>query len=308
MKSFARAFTLIELLVVIAIIAILAAILFPVFASAKTAAKKTASLSNVKQMGAGAHIYLTDSDDTYMPAVGYWPVATGGKGWMWRYWHDVPADWRTTNPTYVTFAMGSAINNTAIYRKNQQILELAGGFGSFKPFTAAFYTATSRNKKDGLAYNGLLMHYSASGVASPSNLPMFTQDGGNLNADGADTGPLPIMDCDDPSDTCIYRPNPTANTCASGNGSIDYYFYPNASQWLYGQTQTWVMADTSAKARKVGMNIGGKTDYRTDPYTNYRANGVDNQTAWYDDGYCHTIIFRPDFDFVNWPVKPVAGF
>ena len=48
-KTFA--FTLIELLVVIAIIAILAAILFPVFAQAKLAAKKTSDLSNVKQLG-----------------------------------------------------------------------------------------------------------------------------------------------------------------------------------------------------------------------------------------------------------------
>ena len=46
-----KAFTLIELLVVIAIIAILAAILFPVFAQAKVAAKKVSTLSNFKQMG-----------------------------------------------------------------------------------------------------------------------------------------------------------------------------------------------------------------------------------------------------------------
>lgn len=56
-------FTLIELLVVIAIIAILAAILFPVFAQAKSAAKKTASLSNVKQIGTGFQIYANDNDD-----------------------------------------------------------------------------------------------------------------------------------------------------------------------------------------------------------------------------------------------------
>ncbi len=58
-------FTLIELLVVIAIIAILAAILFPVFAQAKMAAKKTASLSNMKQLELAAQMYATDYDDMF---------------------------------------------------------------------------------------------------------------------------------------------------------------------------------------------------------------------------------------------------
>ncbi|RYG48063.1 prepilin-type N-terminal cleavage/methylation domain-containing protein [bacterium] len=56
-------FTLIELLVVIAIIAILAAILFPVFAQAKQAAKKTADLSNLKNIALGFMLYNGDSDD-----------------------------------------------------------------------------------------------------------------------------------------------------------------------------------------------------------------------------------------------------
>lgn len=76
-----RAFTLIELLVVIAIIAILAAILFPVFAQAKVAAKKTADLSNIKQIGTGLMIYLADYDDTY-PQVCWWNPQTGSY-WMW---------------------------------------------------------------------------------------------------------------------------------------------------------------------------------------------------------------------------------
>jgi prepilin-type N-terminal cleavage/methylation domain-containing protein/prepilin-type processing-associated H-X9-DG protein len=58
-----RAFTLIELLVVIAIIAILAAILFPVFAQAKDAAKKTACVSNAKQTALAAMMYANDNDD-----------------------------------------------------------------------------------------------------------------------------------------------------------------------------------------------------------------------------------------------------
>ena len=60
-----KAFTLIELLVVIAIIAILAAILFPVFAQAKVAAKKTVAISNQKQISTGLLLYMGDADDTY---------------------------------------------------------------------------------------------------------------------------------------------------------------------------------------------------------------------------------------------------
>ncbi len=61
-----KAFTLIELLVVIAIIAILAAILFPVFAQAKQAAKKTADVSNLKNINLGNQLYLDSFDDTWV--------------------------------------------------------------------------------------------------------------------------------------------------------------------------------------------------------------------------------------------------
>lgn len=66
-----RGFTLIELLVVIAIIAILAAILFPVFISAKRAAAQAACLSNLKQVGASVQMYMGDNNSIY-PAVGDW--------------------------------------------------------------------------------------------------------------------------------------------------------------------------------------------------------------------------------------------
>ena len=64
-KCRTRGFTLIELLVVIAIIAILAAILFPVFAQARESARMSSCLSNMKQLGLALRMYAQDYDETY---------------------------------------------------------------------------------------------------------------------------------------------------------------------------------------------------------------------------------------------------
>jgi len=66
-----RAFTLIELLVVIAIIAILAAILFPVFAQARESARRTMCLSNTKQIGSAMQMYVQDYDETTPSVIHY---------------------------------------------------------------------------------------------------------------------------------------------------------------------------------------------------------------------------------------------
>jgi len=68
-----RGFTLIELLVVIAIIAILAAILFPVFARAREKARQTSCTSNLKQLSTAAMMYAQDYDETWVP----WAVWDG---------------------------------------------------------------------------------------------------------------------------------------------------------------------------------------------------------------------------------------
>jgi prepilin-type N-terminal cleavage/methylation domain-containing protein/prepilin-type processing-associated H-X9-DG protein len=92
-QALRRGFTLIELLVVIAIIAILAAILFPVFAQARDAARQSACLSNCKQLGTALMMYAQDHDET-LPS---WPINTtngvvlnpGFATWGWSLWVDV---------------------------------------------------------------------------------------------------------------------------------------------------------------------------------------------------------------------------
>jgi prepilin-type N-terminal cleavage/methylation domain-containing protein/prepilin-type processing-associated H-X9-DG protein len=76
-----KGFTLIELLVVIAIIAILAAILFPVFAQAREKARQTACLSNTKQLALGVYMYAQDYDET-LPVAGYNAQCRGR--WQWQ--------------------------------------------------------------------------------------------------------------------------------------------------------------------------------------------------------------------------------
>src|SRR5205809_4417491 len=66
-----QAFTLIELLVVIAIIAILAAILFPVFARAREKARQISCLSNLKNIGTATLMYLQDYDETFPSGLVY---------------------------------------------------------------------------------------------------------------------------------------------------------------------------------------------------------------------------------------------
>jgi len=77
-----RGFTLIELLVVIAIIAILAAILFPVFAQARAKARQTACLSNLKQAGLAISAYAQDYDETYPPSNYSAAPLSGNTSWQ----------------------------------------------------------------------------------------------------------------------------------------------------------------------------------------------------------------------------------
>lgn len=133
-----KGFTLIELLVVIAIIAILAAILFPVFAQAKLSAKKASSVSNSKQITLGILQYIADVDDQ-LPMVEHgapfsfratWPVLVQPYIKNWQIFRD-PTDGSASDSTY---ASNWGLPNPP----SQSDLDIARGYGSSYGYNYSF--------------------------------------------------------------------------------------------------------------------------------------------------------------------------
>ncbi len=297
-----KAFTLIELLVVIAIIAILAAILFPVFAQAKVAAKKTASLSGVKQLNLGAIMYAGDFDDLYPLQQG----RTDADGWLNHKYVRTPANWQSgQSAAFVAANEVAWANSMQIYLKSRELLHAPGE--NVKARSGYDYaSALAKPEWANLQYNGTLTEYPATGIASPSKLITFWQGWGARSYRGVAV-PNPVLWCDNPDQACRYVPT-KADCDISRNGewstfnsdSVDDVGFdiPQSSVWMYGMGANAAMADGSAKFRRMGGNVNGKTDYRTDPYSSYNSQGIP-AAGWNDDYWCHTLIFRPDFDFEN---------
>ena len=125
-----RGFTLIELLVVIAIIAILAAILFPVFARAREKARQTSCLSNVKQTSLAMQMYAQDYDET-------WPIAYYySAGWADEYAWDF----------HLNYGSGThSLGLIGPYTKNEQINACPSAkslAGAGRPYTGYAYNTT----------------------------------------------------------------------------------------------------------------------------------------------------------------------
>jgi prepilin-type N-terminal cleavage/methylation domain-containing protein len=158
----ARGFTLIELLVVIAIIAILAAILFPVFAQAKAAAKKTSCVSNVKQIALGAIMYAGDHDDTLPAAARLQGVPGVSGGTRQVYWWY---SWDFVGSNFTADPLGGSIQP---YLKNRQIQSCPDA-GSLVSYPTQYY----KIKMD--AYGYALNHFLNTGAAGKLNMSSYQE-------------------------------------------------------------------------------------------------------------------------------------
>lgn len=318
------AFTLIELLVVIAIIAILAAILFPVFAQAKEKAKQTVCLANEKQLATAMTMYVDDSDSKYPLA---FTLDTTTNTWRTGIPVDgqklieFPHNWRPTqsttrwneNLTGWANAIYPYVQNRGIYScpsgpEKQRTNGRADTGGLISD-----YASPNRDAKPALVaptYNGLLHGWNSSGIVNPAELNVFQESMGKVNVVGFAMG-NPQIRCQTTASPCIYIPYSGTGNCPYGRPS-DYNFgtrpnlsYPGGSYWVHSRGANWSFADTHAKWRRLGANwLPGNngptpyTDWSTDPGTGYDEKGFSGY--YWTDG-CWTWLSRPDYDFSMTP-------
>jgi len=281
MRSRYSGFTLIELLVVIAIIAILAAILFPVFAQAKAAAKKTTHLSNQKQLALAIIQYTNDVDDLY-------PI---GKLQFGGVWHDgffgwqYPCDGNETNTDCLIWG-----NATQPYSKSMDLTKNPAIKGQWNLYG---YTGNPKGTSD--TFNGLLQFTSTTAVASPTTTVLLWS--GELNNEWVGRNMAdPLLQCDNPDAPCVYTSQGDGSNCDT-NGACDYFLIyggsPNYLKWVHGQGDNFANVDGHAKFHPLHGDI------KNDPWTYTGADGTminldTGEFGWWTGPNGHSCLFGPD--------------
>jgi len=251
-----RGFTLIELLVVIAIIAILAAILFPVFAKARAKARQASCASNLKQLALGILQYCQDNDETY-------PLGNfGNTGWVF---YTTPWDARAGSASQLGAFWASS---TQAYIKNWQILQCP----STNPTLFAGWAdpAADRNYPISYTYNGLLNAFPMAGVVAPAKCIMVFEGNGVL----------------------ALRSYATTNPFYNGGSTV--YAYGNTSGGMGATAEMvgWVHGNGSTKAYCDGHVKWTVEPGSWESSVWAAASATGTPTSYWYDGYC-AWLFRP---------------
>jgi len=271
-----RAFTLIELLVVIAIIAILAAILFPVFAQAKQAAKKTASLSNIKQTALGSYMYSGDVDDMFPASNEDSPVTdtaacriviNGVAGVSW-----CPGDFRDLgwkDPNEVQ----NWANEIFPYIKSLQLYVNPGA--PKVTGTGWSYLDTAGAGNTTYVLNGAVSKQSVSSAGSPATLIVLQSTLATSRDAYVQPTPLPTLDICNGIDLGWM-----GSTFGKGD---NYGFADGHAKFVNRSAVTWAMMGISSDVHRfengAEVAVVPNTATLTDP--------AKNQNNWESYGACH---------------------
>jgi len=314
-----RGFTLIELLVVIAIIAILAAILFPVFAQAREKARQATCASNLKQDSLGILQYVQDNDERYPIAE---PITTDSSDpcsnsyWVSGFFPSNETTDPTTNCGNNASSLGNAFDSTfwinAIqpYVKNlntfacPSVTTQSTGFGdaSGAPYRAPKVYAS-------YSMNGIMNTIQDSQIVSPASVVLLWTMAGKENALQNESITSPVLDigagnkngscsscqCQPGSGDCVYHAPVNATDCYAGNGGtahFPFFFWgtggPIANYKIHAGGDNFAFSDGHVK----WMIQSG--DPATSPFT-YTADGK-IKNAWFESGSeCYPPLFDPGY-------------
>jgi prepilin-type N-terminal cleavage/methylation domain-containing protein/prepilin-type processing-associated H-X9-DG protein len=268
----AMGFTLIELLVVIAIIAILAAILFPVFAKAREKARQTSCESNLNQIGKALLQYVQDNNEA-LPAAFYGPDGGPSDPTTGRYkWMD---------------AVYPYVKSTQVYSCPDDS-GMDGGTGKYVPFTQL--TAADDTHYGSYAINAA---YTISWWAPDKRVgPAVTQSNGPQVAQTLSklATPASLVWVADGNDSYEFTCAGTSGVPPTGNASatnwqgqpspagIGFHTWTDGSYTVLGDTQ-YSSATSQATLRRWGTLVA-------------RHSGPDLANVLYCDGHCKSV--RPD--------------
>jgi len=230
------AFTLIELLVVIAIIAILAAILFPVFAQAREKARQTSCLNNMKQLTTGALQYVQDYDET-LPLTYIKFQAAGNAGYVWTVPlnSDTAAD-KALEATLWAWALQPYIKSVGVYACPTARAE------ERDPLNAGVTLEDANGFLLSYLINGYLNQWPLGQTQSPADVMLFSESTGKQAMIGwVASFPLPMNS--DGSDMELY--SDTSSPCP---GRFSFTSISrDRTWWLHGRGQNYAYMDGHVK-------------------------------------------------------------